>query len=149
MYLRGGGYPQGGGDWSSDFVYAKSLKVAPPERRGPRTSIPTQRSEEWLCKSMRDLGKRSFSGYLSPKDQEELHRRLASAGREFNKGYITEDAYHTYVGALLRRRGAGKENGEPAPWPKPSHIYRGERAHSWCTRTTRRRQSHAGCGRGS
>ena len=101
--MRFSGDPAQG--WSSDFVYAKSLRVASP---GPRSRTPkaTQHSDEWLHRSTRSLGMRSFSGSLTPKDQEDLHRRLAIAGREFNKGYITEDVYHKYVDALLH----GKEN---------------------------------------
>jgi hypothetical protein len=98
-------------DWSSDFVYAKSLLFMQPcaSSRTPKSS--SKRSEDWFLKSIRGLGTRSFSGSLGPKDKEELHRRLAAAGREFNKGHISEDEYHKYVNALLQKK-CGKENSD-------------------------------------
>ena len=95
-------------DWSSDFVYAKSLLLT---RSQSQRTQALQQPEDWLLKSLRGLGKRSFSGNLTPKDKEELHTRLATVGREFNKGHISEDEYHAYVDALLRKN-CGKENSE-------------------------------------
>lgn len=63
-------------------------------------------NEEWLRKQLKSLGTRKFHGSLRDEDQALRDTKLAAAGRELNRGRITEAVYQEYVSNLL----GNKEN---------------------------------------
>lgn len=91
--------------WQRDFIHAKSLNSSSssssvlPQRRGDS-------SEEWVSKQLRKLGKSRSCGRFSPNEQEEVYRRLAEAGRDLDRGYISQSTYERYVSALLHKSNA-------------------------------------------
>ncbi|KAJ1460985.1 hypothetical protein M885DRAFT_458190 [Pelagophyceae sp. CCMP2097] len=113
--------------WNTDFVYAKSLRIDGDTVFGvdDANSAP---KEDWLDRSYRQLGSRSYGGIsLAAKDAMVRDRKLAEAGRELNRGRITRDEYSDFVATLLGSKENVRARGPPAP---PLHKTRPKSAPS-------------------
>lgn len=86
--------------WDKDFVYAGSLS-----RTTSGTSVlrrPNGGDDEWLERKLKNA--RSYStGCLTAKEKEDLHKKLASAGRDVDRGYVSPATYQNYVDVLLNK----------------------------------------------
>ena len=91
--------------WDNSFAYGAGRDPKPYKSVHVGTGGENAKSDAWLQKSMSNLEKTGGSAYrnnMSEKDREKLLSRMAAAGREYNRGHITEAAYGRYVTQLLK-----------------------------------------------
>jgi len=112
--------------WNNSFAYASARPGAPDRSVHEGPGLQNARSDAWLQKSMKNLARNpsGYSNHMGEADREKLLGRMATAGREYNRGHITENAYGRYVTTLLKgdkkRELRDKHNARPSTAPGSS-----------------------------